>query len=463
MKEAGVKRFLEAAAEVSESLKSYLSEDLQVRLASHTDPDGISSGSILARCLYSYDVKFHIDFSMPLRAQEVAELSEQDYDLFIFLDQGTGQISSIQKYLLNAGREVMILDHHPGSLPEMAGLTGLNPHFHGLSGSKDASASVVAYSIVRGTGKGFEPLSVLSLIGALGDRQEAPSGFSGVNRRILEGAMEEGIVSAKEGLKLVGRDLPIVECLGSSIKPYLLGLTGNERACQKVVEDLGIGPDTSIAELELGDEKKLRDEIVERVQISPTDDFRWALWGTVYTSELDLIAGPRNLHEYVAMLDACDELGRPEVGFGAMLGDEESKDEAMDIFGRNQEKMIESLGWLASKKDEFKTTSNMRHIYVGDRVESKMIGETISIAIESGLLPTDRPIFGLADSERGELKVSARAKPEHVKGGGLGEILGRVSEEIGGSGGGHDVAAGARIPRERVDEFIAKVDRALSG
>jgi single-stranded-DNA-specific exonuclease len=44
----------------------------------------------------------------------------------------------------------------------------------------------------------------------------------------------------------------------------------------------------------------------------------------------------------------------------------------------------------------------------------------------------------------------------------VGRALAKVAESVGGSGGGHDVSAAAWIPRERADEFIAKLDQALS-
>jgi len=44
----------------------------------------------------------------------------------------------------------------------------------------------------------------------------------------------------------------------------------------------------------------------------------------------------------------------------------------------------------------------------------------------------------------------------------VGSVISKVAAEVGGSGGGHDVAAAARISRERMDEFIAKLDQALS-
>jgi single-stranded-DNA-specific exonuclease len=79
------------------------------------------------------------------------------------------------------------------------------------------------------------------------------------------------------------------------------------------------------------------------------------------------------------------------------------------------------------------------------------------------MMTPDRPMFGLADINADKLKISARATPSlAIKGVNVGRTLSTVSEAVGGSGGGHDVSAAARIPRERMDEFLIKLEQALA-
>jgi RecJ-like exonuclease len=106
----------------------------------------------------------------------------------------------------------------------------------------------------------------------------------------------------------------------------------------------------------------------------------------------------------------------------------------------------------------------LRQIYFGDAVDSTLVSEVLSLAMESGLIATDRPIVGIADVGADELKVSVRSTPGlAMQGIDVGRALARAAEAVGGDGGGHDVAAAARIPRERMDEFIIKLDQTLSG
>lgn len=461
---AGVKKFLEAADEVASSLKSYLDGGDRARIITHTDADGIASCSILVECLRTYDAVFHISFSSPLGSDEISELADQDYDVFFFLDQGSGQVHYIQKHLLNDDFKVVILDHHPGDFSEREGLVHLNPNAYDLNGSRDVSASGIVYSVIKRVDEKFESLSELSIIGALGDRQGLPSGFSSVNKKIVDRAIDFGTIKVKEGLKLVGRSLPLVDCLSSSIRPYLLGLSGNREGCRELVGDLDFDADATLDELGPKNEEKLRDAIIERIKVTPDENFYHALWGAIYVSLTKQIVEPKSLHECATMLDACGKLKKPEVGLGFLLGDESSRKEVRGIFDKYQKQMIEVLEWVSSNKTEFRTTPNMRYIYTGDRVDQKMIGEALSVAAESGLIELDRPVLGLADYGTDWLKVSARAPHPSTKGGPhIGNVLGEVSKKLGGHGGGHDVAAAALLPRERMDEFVSKVDRAFGG
>ncbi|KXA89290.1 hypothetical protein AKJ57_05520 [candidate division MSBL1 archaeon SCGC-AAA259A05] len=462
MVQTEIKKFQKAADEVVSFFKPRLRGDIRIKINTHTDPDGVAAGNILARCFLYYDVPFHISFGGPPEPKDLKKLAKRDYDLFVFLDQGTGQLQSIENYLLEADHEVLILDHHPGETHSRPGLTSLNPHCFGLNGARDVSASGVVYSVVRKFDERFKPLSEMALIGALGDRQETPNGFTGINRKIVEQAVEDGILTTREGLKLDRRTTPLVDCLSHSIRPFLLGLSGDEDAARELVEGMGLKPRAVLEELDVEKEEELRDEILDRIEVKLNKNLKQSLWGTIYTSRVNQAVGPKNLHEYVTMLDACEKLGKIEVGFSALLGHEDARDKAIQSLVRYQERMIETINWLASRKERIKATPRMRYIYVGEELDIKMMGEALSIALESGIIENDRPLIGLVDLSEDRLKASARAPKEFAEAGGnIGKVLEEVSIDLEGNGGGHDMAAAARIPREREDEFIKKVDQLL--
>lgn len=460
--EGEVKKFYNAASNIADFLETHLRRKSRIKINTDTDPDGISAGNIIARCLNYFDIPFHISFGGPPEEEDLKELNRQDYDLFLFLDQGTGQYQIINEYLLEKNEEVLILDHHPGETENRTGFNHLNPHSFNLSGVKDVSSSGVAYSVIKQIDERFESLSEIALIGALGDRQEGPSGFSGINQEILNRSRENDFIRTENGLKLNNRGLPIPECLSRTIRPFLRGLSGNKDKCEELITGLGFEIETTIQELNEEEEKELRDEILKTIKIESPENLKNSLWGTIYISQTDQIAGPKNLNEYVTLLDSCEKSNKVEIGFSAMLGDETYGEKAHDITKKYQKNMIEVMNWLVSEEDRIKTTPQFRYLDIEEEFKSKMIGEILSIAIESGLVKNNKPLIGLAKINENKLKVSARASAEYVKSGPpLGEVLHKISEELEGSGGGHNVAAAARIPYERKDEFIKKVDKFL--
>jgi RecJ-like exonuclease len=458
-----IRRFQGAADEAASSLKQKLNPDTHVKIISHTDADGVSAAGILAQYFHKYNVPFDTTFTRPLEPSEVAELAKGDYDLFVFIDQGTGQMPAIHRYLLEAGRDVVILDHHSGEFSDHPNLTLLNPHACGLNGAKDVSASGVVYSVVERMDESFRPLAWQALVGALGDREEFFSGFTGMNELFLRQAIDLDVVEVGEGFRLIGRDLyPVVECLRLSIRPYLQGLTENSEACRELTETLGISSEETLSQLGRDREVSLRDALLARSGAVASEVFRHVLWGSLYIPKVKWTDGPQDMHGYIAMLDACDKLGKPSVGFAAFLGDKSAVTDALAILRKYQERMASILHWFEVNRERFKTSPQMRYIYADKEVNPHMIGEAISLAIESGLVEADRPVIGLVDSGD-ELKVSARATPRYaMEGGTLGEALRRAASDLGGSGGGHDAAAAARIPLTRKDEFIAKLNQGLA-
>ncbi len=68
-------------------------------------------------------------------------------------------------------------------------------------------------------------------------------------------------------------------------------------------------------------------------------------------------------------------------------------------------------------------------------------------------------LVGIACEYRNEMiDMSLRAVEKSID---LNQILRRLAPEVGGSGGGHPSAAGARIPKEKLYSFIEKLDNAI--
>jgi hypothetical protein len=86
------------------------------------------------------------------------------------------------------------------------------------------------------------------------------------------------------------------------------------------------------------------------------------------------------------------------------------------------------------------------------------VGIVAGMVLGSGKVQDDVPILAMMLSE-GAVKVSARGNRRMVERGlDLSKAMRESAEKVGGTGGGHNVAAGATVPRDKVPEFIDIVD-----
>ncbi len=465
MGRAEIKRFKRGAEEVMSFLKPRLDGKSRIKIIAHSDTDGIASAAILARCFYYYNVPFTVKFGRVPNDKEISKMSEDGHDLFIFLDLGSSQSDAINRYILSKHMDVIVIDHHPGTFIEGPNIAHLNPHIFGLNGATDISASGATFSVVEQLDLRFRPLIGLAIVGAIGDRQDLASGFTGVNDTLIKRGVDLGLLSESEGLNLIRRSLiPVVECIRTSTRPYIVGLSSNMATCRSMIDALGISHFNILSGLGSECERILSDAIYARVgSIATNEEFRRTLWGAIYKTNTDDLAGPKELREYAAILDACGNLKRPEIGFAIAVGDENSQADGLALLNILQEKLLQTMGWIVTNINSFKETSTFRYIYFGEVVDSALLGEALSLSIASGLLSTELPVIGLSDVANGQIKISARCTQMLTKKGvNLGHVLSKTAPEVGGFGGGHDVAAAARIPRERMDEFITKLDGACN-
>jgi RecJ-like exonuclease len=420
----------------------------------------------MSKCLRYYDVPFVVEFSRPKKPEEIAELSKEEYELFIFLDQGTAQLETIHKTLLAKHRDVLIVDHHPGDVYEHPNLAILNPHAIGLNGAKDVSASSASYALVENLDTHFRSLLVAALVGAIGDRQEFFSGFTGVNDVLYKRAADLGLVETREGLRLVGRSFrPLVETLKLSVRPYIPGVSGSLTGSREVLDEMELKHSILLDQISADEESALRDSLATRAgQAARSQEFFHTLWGPIHKPSSELGMVPLSLREYAALLDACGSLDKPEVGMAVFMGDKLAFQEALTILTSYQEEMLRVIVRLLEKSSSAREYQNFRALEGDDRVRVSLLGEALSLLIESGLVPVDRPVIVYAPTASGEVRVSARSTPALAMAGvNLGSALKACAQAVGGVGGGHDVAAAARIPPQKVGEFLAILDEHLGG
>jgi len=81
------------------------------------------------------------------------------------------------------------------------------------------------------------------------------------------------------------------------------------------------------------------------------------------------------------------------------------------------------------------------------------------MAMGNAGISRSKPIIAFADKNEEAVKVSSRGTHSLVRQGlDLSAVMGEASRAVGGDGGGHDVAAGATVPKGNEEAFIECAD-----
>jgi len=459
----------ERAGSIAEVLTATPSGE-DVLIVSHLDADGLSAGSIMLQALLRSGASPQLRIVKQLDEEVIKEVSQFKSRFVIFTDMGSGQKSLLKKI---EGRTLVVVDHHQPEQVEME-LQELNPHLFGFDGSTDLSAAGTAYLLAVKMDKANRFLAPLAIVGALGDIQDKGdrSTLVGINAKIVEDAEKDGALTVKKGLKLYGfESRPLAQCLAYTMEPYLPGLSGDEGACYKFIKDLGIDPRKpdgswrSQADLSKEELRAVINGVIKYL-ISQGLSSRDAesVVGAIYVFTKEAADSPlRDAREFSSSINACGRLGRYGLGVAICLGDRnEALTEFKEVLQEYRRTISEYLGWLNNNKEAIKILPHVQAIYGGMQVDEKMIGTLVSIAFSSKPFTMDRPIVGFAISS-GVMKVSARGTTDLVRRGlNLGRVMKEAAEKLGGTGGGHNIAAGAQIPLGKEDEFLSLADSLIS-
>jgi single-stranded-DNA-specific exonuclease len=447
-----------------------------IRMISHYDADGIASASIMVKALSREGMSFRLSIVNQLSEEFLEGLAEERNGMVIFTDLGSGYLGHIQKHLTGGNATIIVLDHHQieGSITNDS-LIHVNPLDFGIE--DNVSGSGVAYLLARAMDPGNRDLSELGIVGAIGDSQagsiEENWGLMGLNKEILKDAESEKKIMVSRGLRLWGRyTRPVHKTLQYSVDPYIPGISGSESASVQFLQELGIelkdnGRWRTLADLTEEENRKLAAGIIaERIR-GNHDNPDW-IFGDVYEL-LDKPGDMKDASEFATILNACGKMDMAYMGVALCLNDADSPD-AIRILETYRRQIGKAMSWIYSNPDAVKSTGNAVYVHGGSSISEHIISNVVSILSRScpdmggtDVDLRDKPVFAFADTEDGNIKVSARASDSLVEDGKLDlkEIMVEVTRELGGEGGGHKGAAGARISGDQKDSFISLVEKIL--
>ncbi len=526
---------------VAEAILCRAEEAGFVRIFSHYDADGLTSAGILCNAFLRKGIPFHTSIVPKLSPQLLQALRAED-GLILLCDMGTAQLDAVLEQL--SGKNIVIIDHHapppppneqPPQLPrtletssfstnatnehssalaafspsvllnntvaiftsqeaegaggasevrdlvcEVPSITLLNPV--AVTGKDEDAfcAASLAYLVAKYLGNNTD-LAGLALAGALGDHQQLSEG---VNRQILDEALNAGVVSARKGLKLSGESLR--EALLFSTDPYT-ELAGSPEMVESFCEDVGVSAEQKISELTEEEQRRIADALVALLHTPHSHEERGegesekegtrneaeeeaesvsekalrlyedALFGTTFILNEEVIA---SAEEFMRIIDACGRFGKGGIGIALCLRDESVLEDARRLHRKFQTKLVLELRRVRESRSSavsaVKEMPNLYYFFVRERGITGVLA-----GILARYIFVDKPVVVLntIGKPENETKISARCGTLLKGVVDLSTAVSVAALKVGGFGGGHPSAAGASIPAGTEKAFIEEVNR----
>jgi RecJ-like exonuclease len=466
-----IEPLLSEASNAANLIRSEAEKGSYILILSHFDADGLAAAGILGKALVRLDASFHIRILKRLDQLSVDKSVAEGSDLIIFSDIGSGYLDLVGRSLMK--RKVVILDHHQPIGKLSSNVTHVNPHTHGFDGARDISGAGVAYLVAKSIEASNVDLSTLAIVGALGDMQDKSDKRSlhGLNEIIVDDAVKAGLLKVETDLVFYGRETrPLHKALAYTTNPFLPGLTGKEDECLALLASVKIplkhdGKWRALADLSTEEKQTLLSKIIEYIAMKGfPGKVALNLIGTVYTLLREERWTPtRDAREYSSLLNACGRMDKPSLALAVCMGERGGLiDEVQRIIGQYRKTLAQCMEWLTETPDRMKELEALYVIHGGEVIDENMTGAISSILPATGLLEPNKAIIVIAKTEEGDMKISARATEYLLeKGVNLGAALQELAKKYSGTGGGHDVAAGAQIPGGLEDKFIRDINEVI--
>jgi single-stranded-DNA-specific exonuclease len=471
---AGDRRgFDEKAKEMAERLL----QARTVTVLGHIDADGITAAAIASSALRRAGIEHQVRYAKKIDPEEIVKVDEDSAELVWLVDLGSGYLSTFKR------KGLVVTDHHmintdaPASAKRRMTLFDygsedlhLNPHAFGFDGATEISGSGTTYWVAKAMAQRNADLAPVAIVGAVGDFQDSGQcRLIGLNRAVVADGKEGETLDSYLDLRLFGRETrPIAKLLQYASDPILPGLSNSERGCMGFLSDLGV---------ELRRQEKWRcwtdlDEDERKVVINGLVDLLLdndqvhevhRLLGEVYVlAKEERGTELRDAKEFATLLNSCGRYGKAEVGLQVCIGDRnENWRQALNNLRRHRENLAEAIAIV--KGYGTKRLANLQYIQGGTSfalpVEDTVVGIVAGMILGSGEIANDVPIFAFAETPEGKVKVSGRGTRDLVEQGlDLARAIKLASEKVGGTGGGHNIAAGATIPTDTEWQFLNEAD-----
>lgn len=449
--------------ERAKALADSITQSKEIHIVTHIDADGIAAGAVALQSLQRQGKECSIEFIKQLDELVLERLQNENYELVWFTDLG----SSISKN--TPALKKIITDHH--ICPNGADAPfHLNPHLFNRDGAYDISGAGTAYLVAQSLDKKNVDLSSLAIVGACGDLQDRKfCKLHGTNRDILADGKKAGVLHYKTDLRYFGKETrPLHKLLQYASDPLLPGLTGREDACMSFLNTLHIRiKDGDLWRRWIDLTNSERQQITSGItHLLLTKGFGHRLTtrliGETYT--LPQEKSGTELHdakEFATLLNSTARYGQHDVGLHVCLGNrDEWLKKARNLLRGHRHNLVEGIQF--AKEEGIEKRQYVQFFHAGTGIRDTIVGIIANMLLNEEETSNSLPLIGFAETETGEIKASARGTQLLIdKGLNLSVAMKKAAKAVGGVGGGHNIAAGATLPKGKEEEFLNLLEKEI--
>ena len=431
-----------------------------ISVTTHIDCDGLTSGSIITKALIRAGANCTVRTSKEFSKNVLESFKTDSRDFHVVTDLGGGFANELDKTL---GDNWIVLDHHQISDEEKDNQNVINSWKYGIDGGVEICAGGMAYLASVALDERNTDLSAIAVVSALGDRQDQGErkSFIGKNFEIANVAKEQGLVDIDLDLLLVGRETrPLVDALAFTSQPFIEGLTWNRDTCLSLLNSSGInlkeeGRWRVPAELNEEEKRQVIEAITKFASGKNATEIMSELIGYTYTfPREDSRSFLRDGREFATMLNSCGRINRSGVGMAVCMGDRNKILREAETILTDYRKMIrEYMNILSNERWRISESETCVMVNGEDIVPETMTG-TISSLIAGSPKNSGKIVILRTKAEENTIKFSSRKSFGCKSDINLSEIMRDGAKRFDGIGGGHNAAAGAKITKDKLDDFL---------
>jgi RecJ-like exonuclease len=461
--------FLSAADKAAKMIFETMQQDGFIDCFSHLDADGVAAAGIISKALYRLDARYRVRVMQWVDDKIINDIVADKPQLVVLTDFGSGYLQLLNEKVPNT--KIVIMDHHQITAKvDNSNFVQVNPHEHGIDGATEVSGSGVTYFVVKALNQQNVDLAPIAIVGALGDMQDKydQRSFGGLNELILKDAVQANLMRIDKDLTFFGRETrPIHRTLATTTNPFIPGLSGEEDRALVFLSTLNIELKQgerfrALSDLAEGEKKRLCSALADymiskglHVEVSNLIGNNYVLVNEESNTAL------RDAREYSVLLNSTGRMNRPSLGTAICMGDRGAAlEESNNILEDYRKNINKYLGWVTEKPERLRELENVYVINGEDYINEKIIG-TVSSIMVAGLANNQKPLVAYAKVDgEDSVKISSRTTEAALQRGvNLGDVMRLASEKHSGKGGGHNIAAGAQVPMDQVEEFIFTTDK----